>query len=63
METRKIKRRKPPAQRKESVIPVRVTKEQKAALTAKAARLGMGVSSWLLMLGMSAGEASPSSGD
>lgn len=54
MERKASKRRKPAAQRKESVIPVRVTKEQKAVLTAKAQRRGLGVSSWLVMLGLTA---------
>ena len=56
MEKRGAKRRKPAAQRKESVIPVRVTKEQKAVLTAKAQRRGLGVSSWLVMLGLTAAD-------
>lgn len=48
------KRRKPKAERKESVIPVRVTAEQKAELTEKAKRRGLGVSTWLLNLGLTA---------
>lgn len=48
------KRRKPAADRKEAVIGVRCTEEQKAALEAKAKRRGLGVSTWLLSLGLSA---------
>jgi len=62
MERKAVKRRKPAAQRKELIIPVRVTKEQKATLTAKAQRCGLGVSSWLVMLGLGATE-SPRSGE
>lgn len=54
MERKPTKRRKPSAQRKELIIPIRVTKEQKATLVAKAERRGLGVSSWLLSMGMSA---------
>jgi uncharacterized protein (DUF1778 family) len=46
----KPKRRK--VVRKESQIHIRVTDEQKAALTEAATRAGLGVSSWLLMLGL-----------
>jgi len=46
------KRRKPASARKDEVIPVRLTKEQKATLTATAERKGVGVSTWLLMLGL-----------
>lgn len=48
------KRRKVAADRKEAVIGVRCTDEQKAALEAKAKRRGLGVSTWLLSLGLSA---------
>ena len=51
---RTITRRKPRAQRKEQVIPVRVTAEQKAILMDKAQRRGLGVSTWLLNLGLTA---------
>jgi uncharacterized protein (DUF1778 family) len=40
--------------RKEVSIHLRVTEEQKARLTEAAARAGLGVSSWLLMLGLRA---------
>jgi uncharacterized protein (DUF1778 family) len=48
----RIKRRK--EVRKEDSIRIRVTEEQKQALTEAAERSGLGVSSWLLMLGMRA---------
>ena len=48
------KRRKLKTDRKELVIPVRVTAEQKTTLTAKAKRRGLGVSTWLLNLGLTA---------
>ena len=43
-----VKRRKPKALRKEAVINVRVTDEQKVTLTEAATRAGLGVSSWIL---------------
>ncbi len=49
-----VKRRKPKAERKTLVIPVRVTEEQKRVLTEKAKRCGLGVSTWLLTLGLQA---------
>ena len=48
----KIKRRKPKALRKEESIRIRVSDEQKDTLTAAATRAGLGVSPWLLMLGL-----------
>ena len=50
------KRRKPKADRKESVIPVRCTAEQKRTLEERAKARGMGVSTWLLNLGLSASD-------
>lgn len=50
------KRRKPAADRKEAVIGVRCTEEQKALLEAKAKRRGLGVSTWLLSLGLAEGD-------
>lgn len=47
-----VKRRKPKALRKEESIRIRVTAEQKAALEEAAKRAGIGVSSWLLTLGL-----------
>jgi uncharacterized protein (DUF1778 family) len=46
------KTRKPKALRKEDSIRIRVTEEQKEGLTEAATRAGLGVSSWLLMLGL-----------
>ena len=46
------KRRKPKALRKEAIINVRLTDEQKTTLTEAATRAGLGVSSWLLSLGL-----------
>lgn len=46
------KRRKPASARKEEVIPVRLTSEQKTRLVAAAERKGVPVSTWLLMLGL-----------
>jgi uncharacterized protein (DUF1778 family) len=48
--TRRVKHRK--AVRKEEIIRLRVTAEQKQMLTEAAERAGLGVSSWLLMLGL-----------
>jgi uncharacterized protein (DUF1778 family) len=48
--TRRIKRRK--EVRKDQDIRLRVTEEQKQTLTDAATRAGLGVSSWLLMLGL-----------
>lgn len=52
-----MKRRKPRAERKETSIHIRVSDAQKLALEAKAKRRGLGLSSWLLSLGMSAPDA------
>ena len=46
----RIKRRK--ATRKEELIPIRLTAEQKEALVAAAERRGLPVSTWLLTLGL-----------
>jgi uncharacterized protein (DUF1778 family) len=46
------KTRKPKALRKEDSIRIRVTEAQKEALTEAATKAGLGVSSWLLMLGL-----------
>lgn len=47
-----MKRRKPKAQRKEQMIRVRVTEEQKRALSERAQREGLDVSAWLRALGL-----------
>lgn len=48
--TRRVKRRK--EVRKDQDIRIRVTEEQKQTLTDASTRAGLGVSSWLLMLGL-----------
>jgi uncharacterized protein (DUF1778 family) len=48
--THRVKRRK--EVRKDQDIRLRVTEEQKQTLTDAATRAGLGVSSWLLMLGL-----------
>jgi uncharacterized protein (DUF1778 family) len=48
----KTKRRKPKAQRKEADIRIRVTEAQKKTLVSAATAAGLGVSSWLLSLGL-----------
>lgn len=57
-----MKRRKPKDERKEATIQLRVTEEQKESLTAKAKRRGLGLSTWLLQLGMSAPDKPTGSG-
>jgi uncharacterized protein (DUF1778 family) len=44
--------RKPPELRKDESIRIRVTAEQKEALTQAAQKDGQGLSSWLLRLGL-----------
>jgi hypothetical protein len=46
------KRRKPKALRKEDSIRIRVSDAQKKSLTDAAIKAGLGVSSWLLMVGL-----------
>jgi len=48
-----MKRRKPKAERKEATLQLRLTEDQKASLTEKARRRGLGASTWLLQLGLS----------
>jgi uncharacterized protein (DUF1778 family) len=50
--TTKEKPRKPKALLKADSIRIRVNAAQKQALTEAATRAGLGVSSWLLMLGL-----------
>lgn len=45
-----MKRRKPKAHRKEALIQVRVTTEQKERLTAAAEEAGLDLSSWLRVI-------------
>jgi uncharacterized protein (DUF1778 family) len=51
-----MKHKKPKAERKADVIQLRVTSQQKQALSEKAKRRGLSLSSWLLTLGMTASE-------
>lgn len=46
----RIKRRK--ATRKEELVPIRMTAEQKATLAAAAERRGLPLSTWMLMLAL-----------
>lgn len=50
--TSKAKRRKPAHVRKQKSIRMRVNEEQKQTLVAAAARDGLGLSAWLLAVGM-----------
>jgi len=52
--TKRIKRRK--LVRKEDSIQIRLTADQKQTLTEAADRAGLGVSSWLLAIGLRAAE-------
>ena len=52
--TKRIKRRK--LVRKEDSIQIRLTADQKQKLTEAAERAGLGVSSWLLAIGLRAAE-------
>jgi uncharacterized protein (DUF1778 family) len=56
------KRRKPKAQRKEADIRIRVTDAQKKVLTEAAERAGVGVSTWLVMLGLREAKATADGG-
>ena len=47
-----VKRRKPKALRKEEMIRIRVTAEQKRLMTEAAERTGLDVSAWLRVLGL-----------
>ena len=47
-----VKHRKPKRERKEDRIIIRVTEEQKATLAAAAVKTGLGVSPWLLSVGL-----------
>lgn len=51
-----VARRKSDAERKSLIIPVRVNAKQKKALEKKAKERGLGVSTWLLQLGLAAPE-------
>ena len=49
---------KPRSQRKTELVRLRVSKTQKKTLADAALRAGLGVSSWLLMVGLKAAESS-----
>jgi uncharacterized protein (DUF1778 family) len=51
--------KKPIAPRKDESIRIRVTRAQKKKLAAAARRAGLGVSTWLLTLGLRAAENQP----
>jgi hypothetical protein len=57
------KRRKPRALRKEEVIRLRCTGEQKETLTEAAMKAGLGLSGWLLMVGLRASKAEGGGGE
>lgn len=57
-----VERRKSDAERKSLIIPVRVNAKQKKALEKKAKERGLGVSTWLLQLGLAAPEKPVGSG-
>jgi len=52
-----VKRRKPKHSRKEHLVQIRVTAEQKRILTEAADRVGLDLSSWLRQLGLKAAGA------
>ena len=47
-----MKRRKPKQHRKEQLVQIRVTAEQKRIMTEAADRVGLDISSWLRQLGL-----------
>jgi uncharacterized protein (DUF1778 family) len=49
-----VKRRKPKQNRKEHLVQIRVTAEQKRLMTEAADRVGLDLSSWLRQLGLKA---------
>lgn len=52
-----MKRRKPRQHRKEQLVQIRVTAEQKRIMTEAADRVGLDLSSWLRQLGLKAAGA------
>jgi uncharacterized protein (DUF1778 family) len=52
-----VKRRKPRQHRKEQLVQIRVTAEQKRIMTEAAERVGLDLSSWLRQLGLKAAGA------
>jgi uncharacterized protein (DUF1778 family) len=55
-----VNRRKPAQHRKEQLVQIRVTAEQKQIMTEAADRVGLDLSSWLRQLGLKAAEATSS---
>ena len=53
-EQRRIKRRKPLRERKEDLIQIRVTAEQRQRLKEAADQAGLDLSSWMRMVGLKA---------
>ena len=58
----RIKRRKPAADRKEDIIKVCVSAAQRKTMEAAAAREGVGVSTWLRIVGIRAAQLPPVEG-
>jgi len=52
-----VDRRKPKQHRKEQLVQIRVTAEQKRVMTEAADRVGLDLSSWLRQLGLRAAAA------
>jgi uncharacterized protein (DUF1778 family) len=52
-----VNRRKPAQHRKEQLVQIRVTAEQKKIMTEAADRVGLDLSSWLRQLGLKAAAA------
>jgi hypothetical protein len=57
-----MKRRQPKGQRKETIVPVRMSIDQKAAMTAAGRRVGLSLSSWLRLVGLREAGWMPSGG-
>ena len=55
-----MKRRKPKQNRKEQLVQIRVTAEQKRIMTEAADRVGLDLSSWLRQLGLKAASSASS---
>ena len=54
--------RKPPEERKELSVRIRLTEEQKATLSETAKRAGLDLSGWLRMLGLREAKGGPQGG-
>lgn len=57
-----VKRRKPKAERKELMLRIRLTAEQKERLEAAAKEVGAPVSTWLLGIGLAAAKKADGGG-